>query len=91
MSSRSFISEKRTYSCLCCGAHFTRLIMWLRAHDVILAARTDAKGQDEINRIRRELPSHVWMERPDLASLRSVRTFAEKISYEVKLDPREMM
>ena len=27
------------------------------------------------------------MERLDLASLRSVRTFAEKISYEVKLDP----
>ena len=55
--------------------------------DVILTARTDAKGQEAINRIRRELPrAKVRMERLDLASLRSVRTFAEKLSYEAKLD-----
>jgi NAD(P)-dependent dehydrogenase (short-subunit alcohol dehydrogenase family) len=55
--------------------------------EVILAVRTEAKGQDAVKRIYSELPqANVRAELLDLASLRSVRTFAEKVSSEPKLD-----
>jgi NAD(P)-dependent dehydrogenase (short-subunit alcohol dehydrogenase family) len=55
--------------------------------EVILTARTEAKGRDAVERIRRELPqAGVRYELLDLASLRSVRTFAAKIGNEAKLD-----
>src|SRR5580704_11530217 len=56
--------------------------------EVILTARTKAKGQDAVDRIRRQLPqAKVRFELLDLASLRSVRAFAAKINNsEAKLD-----
>jgi NAD(P)-dependent dehydrogenase (short-subunit alcohol dehydrogenase family) len=56
--------------------------------EVILTARTKAKGQDAIDRIRRQLPqAKVRFELLDLASQRSVRAFAAKInSSEARLD-----
>jgi len=55
--------------------------------EVILAARTEAKGRDAVERIRREISqAKVRAEVLDLASLRSVRAFTAKVSYEAKLD-----
>jgi NAD(P)-dependent dehydrogenase (short-subunit alcohol dehydrogenase family) len=55
--------------------------------EVILTARTEAKGQDAVGRIRRLLPqSKVRFEMLDLASLRSVRSFAQRIGREAKVD-----
>ena len=55
--------------------------------EVILAARTEAKGRDTVERIRRELPhAKVRAEVLDLASLRSVRAFTAKVGDEAKLD-----
>jgi len=55
--------------------------------EVILAARTVAKGQDAVKRILRLLPqAKVRSEILDLASLRSVRAFAAKVGSEAKLD-----
>jgi NAD(P)-dependent dehydrogenase (short-subunit alcohol dehydrogenase family) len=55
--------------------------------EVVLAARTEAKGRDAVERIRRQLPqAKVRAEILDLASLRSVRAFAAKIGSEAKLD-----
>ncbi len=55
--------------------------------EVILAARTKAKGHDAVLRIQQALPSaKVRFEVLDLASLRSVRAFAEKVNREPKLD-----
>jgi NAD(P)-dependent dehydrogenase (short-subunit alcohol dehydrogenase family) len=55
--------------------------------EVILTARTSAKGQDAVERIQRQLPeASVRFELLDLASLQSVRTFAAKIGGEPKLD-----
>jgi NAD(P)-dependent dehydrogenase (short-subunit alcohol dehydrogenase family) len=55
--------------------------------EVILAARTEAKGRDAVERIRRELSqAKVRAEVLDLASLRSVRAFTAKVSCEAKLD-----
>src|SRR5580698_4362045 len=55
--------------------------------EVILAARTEAKGQDAVDRIRRLLPqAKVRFELLDLASLRSVRAFAAKVNTETKVD-----
>jgi NAD(P)-dependent dehydrogenase (short-subunit alcohol dehydrogenase family) len=55
--------------------------------EVILTARTEAKGDDAVARIRRELPTaKVRFEKLDLASLRSVREFAAKVGKETKLD-----
>src|SRR5580704_14380537 len=55
--------------------------------DVILAARTAAKGRDALERIRREIPqAKVRFELLDLASLRSVRAFAAQVNGEAKLD-----
>ena len=54
--------------------------------DVILTTRSEAKGRDAVNRIRQQLPhAKVRAELLDLASLRSVHAFAEKINRE-KLD-----
>jgi NAD(P)-dependent dehydrogenase (short-subunit alcohol dehydrogenase family) len=54
--------------------------------EVILTARTAAKGSDAVERIRREVPrAKVRYELLDLASLRSVREFAARIGGE-KLD-----
>jgi NAD(P)-dependent dehydrogenase (short-subunit alcohol dehydrogenase family) len=54
---------------------------------VILASRTVAKGQDAVERIRRELPqAKIRMEILDLASLKSVRAFAASVGGEAKLD-----
>ncbi|MEO7718323.1 MAG: oxidoreductase [Capsulimonas sp.] len=55
--------------------------------DVILTARSQAKGQDAVDRIRREIPgANVRAKILDLASLRSVRNFADEILQEPKLD-----
>lgn len=55
--------------------------------EVILTARTTAKGSDAVQRIRREIPeATVRFELLDLASLRSVREFAAKVGQEEKLD-----
>ncbi len=55
--------------------------------EVILAARSEAKGQDAVERIRREVPrARLRTEVLDLASLRSVRQFAAVINSESKLD-----
>src|SRR5258705_3810664 len=54
--------------------------------EVILAARSEAKGRDAVERIRRELPAaKVHFETLD-ANLRSVRAFAERVNREAKLD-----
>ena len=55
--------------------------------EVILASRTEAKGRDAVDRIRQEVPqAKVRAEVLDLASLRSVQSFAAKIDREAKLD-----
>jgi NAD(P)-dependent dehydrogenase (short-subunit alcohol dehydrogenase family) len=55
--------------------------------EVILASRTEAKGRDAVDRIRRQLPqASVRAEVLDLASLRSVQSFAARIGGEAKLD-----
>jgi len=55
--------------------------------EVILTARTDAKGSDAVARIRKELPQcKVRYGLLDLASLRSVREFAQKISGVPQID-----
>jgi NAD(P)-dependent dehydrogenase (short-subunit alcohol dehydrogenase family) len=60
---------------------------WRAGSEVILAARSEAKDRDAVERIRRELPSaKVHFETLDLANLRSVRAFAERVNREAKLD-----
>lgn len=55
--------------------------------EVILAARTREKGRDAVERIRQELPLvKVRAEALDLASLKSVRAFAERVGATEKLD-----
>ncbi len=55
--------------------------------EVILTARSEVKGRDAAERIRRQIPkAKVRFEILDLASLRSVRAFAAKINGEAKLD-----
>ena len=55
--------------------------------EVILAARSETKGRDAVDRIRRQLPpARVRFETLDLASLRSVQAFAAKVNREAKLD-----
>ena len=66
---------------------FTALELARAGGEVILTTRTEAKGQDAVERIRRELPqAEVSFELLDLASLGSVRAFATKIGAEAKLD-----
>ncbi len=55
--------------------------------EVILASRTESKGRDAVDRIRQEVPqAKVRAEVLDLASLRSVQSFAARIGGEAKLD-----
>lgn len=55
--------------------------------EVILTARTEAKGRDAVEKIRQQLPqAKVRYEVLDLASLKSVRSFAAGIGNEPKLD-----
>lgn len=55
--------------------------------EVILAARTETKGLEAAELIRRQLPrAKVRTEVLDLASLQSVRAFAAKLGGEAKLD-----
>jgi NAD(P)-dependent dehydrogenase (short-subunit alcohol dehydrogenase family) len=55
--------------------------------EVILTARTEAKGRDAVDRIFQQLPqAKVRWEILDLASLASVRAFAAKVSTAPKLD-----
>src|SRR6202035_452007 len=55
--------------------------------EVILASRTESKGRDAVDRIRQQLPhARVRLEVLDLASLRSVQSFAARIDREAKLD-----
>jgi NAD(P)-dependent dehydrogenase (short-subunit alcohol dehydrogenase family) len=55
--------------------------------EVILTARSESKGRDAVDRIRRQLPqAKVRAEILDLASLASVHSFAAKINTEPKLD-----
>ncbi len=53
----------------------------------ILTARSEEKGGDALDRIRREVPAaNVRVELLDLASLRSVHAFAERVVQIGKLD-----
>ena len=55
--------------------------------EVIVAARTEPKGHDAVTRIRRLVPAAlVRYELLDLANLKSVRAFANKVNAEEKLD-----
>ena len=55
--------------------------------EVILAARTETKGREAVELIRRHFPqAKVRAEVLDLASLQSVRSFAAKVGGEAKLD-----
>src|ERR1700693_1052280 len=55
--------------------------------EVILATRTEAKGRDAVDRIRQDVPqAKIRAEVLDLASLRSVQSFAAKIDTAAKLD-----
>jgi NAD(P)-dependent dehydrogenase (short-subunit alcohol dehydrogenase family) len=55
--------------------------------EVILTVRSEAKGRDAMERLRREVPyANARSEILDLASLASVRKFAAKIGGESKLD-----
>ena len=55
--------------------------------EVILTARTEAKGVDAVERIRDEIPrANVRFELLDLASLKSVRAFAERVGTSEKID-----
>jgi NAD(P)-dependent dehydrogenase (short-subunit alcohol dehydrogenase family) len=55
--------------------------------EVILGARSETKGRDAVARIQRELPqAKVRFEPLDLASLDSVRLFAQKVDREPKVD-----
>src|SRR5712692_2838600 len=55
--------------------------------EVILASRTESKGRDAVDRIRRQLPqARVRAEVLDLASLRSTQAFAARVGSEAKLD-----
>jgi NAD(P)-dependent dehydrogenase (short-subunit alcohol dehydrogenase family) len=54
--------------------------------EVILTARTESKGRDAVERIRREIPgAKIRYELLDLASLKSVRAFAQRVGG-LKLD-----
>lgn len=66
---------------------YTALELARAGADVILTARSEAKGREAVDRIRRELPqAKARWEILDLASLASVRNFAAKIASEPKLD-----
>jgi NAD(P)-dependent dehydrogenase (short-subunit alcohol dehydrogenase family) len=55
--------------------------------EVILTARTDAKGKAAVDQIRREVPAaKIRYELLDLASLKSVRAFAQRASSAEKID-----
>ena len=55
--------------------------------NVVVAARTPAKGLDAVERIRKEVPgANVRFEPLDLASLKSVKAFAQSLSGEEKVD-----
>ncbi len=55
--------------------------------EVILTARTESKGRDAVERINRELPeARVRFELLDLASLKSVRAFAQRVGSEARVD-----
>jgi NAD(P)-dependent dehydrogenase (short-subunit alcohol dehydrogenase family) len=55
--------------------------------EVVLTARSEAKGQEAVDRILRQIPqAKVRFGLLDLASLDSVRAFAASMSHEAKLD-----
>jgi NAD(P)-dependent dehydrogenase (short-subunit alcohol dehydrogenase family) len=55
--------------------------------EVILTARTESKGRDAVERIARELPNaRLRFELLDLASLKSVRAFAQRVGSGTKVD-----
>src|SRR5271167_4488182 len=55
--------------------------------EVVMTARTEAKGQDAVARVRKEVPTaKVRFERLDLADPTSVREFAARVSGAGKLD-----
>lgn len=66
---------------------YTALELARAGADVILTARSEAKGREAVDRVRREIPqARARWEILDLASLASVRTFAAKIGSEPKID-----
>jgi NAD(P)-dependent dehydrogenase (short-subunit alcohol dehydrogenase family) len=55
--------------------------------EVVMTARTAAKGQDAVDRVKRQVPqAKVRFEQLDLASLRSVREFAKRVASGGRLD-----
>jgi NAD(P)-dependent dehydrogenase (short-subunit alcohol dehydrogenase family) len=55
--------------------------------EVVMTARTQAKGEDAVDRVRRVIPqAKVRYEQLDLASVRSVREFAARVSRGGKVD-----
>ena len=66
---------------------YTALELARAGCEVILTARSESKGQDAVERIRRQLPqARLRVEILDLASLASVHVVAAKLSVEPKLD-----
>ncbi len=66
---------------------YTALELARAGSEVILTARTESKGADAVERINRELPSaRVRFELLDLASLKSVRAFAQRVDSAGKVD-----
>src|SRR3984885_12696119 len=55
--------------------------------EVVMTARTAAKGQDAVDRVKGQVPqAKVRFDQLDLASLQSVREFAKRVSNGGKLD-----
>jgi NAD(P)-dependent dehydrogenase (short-subunit alcohol dehydrogenase family) len=66
---------------------YTALELARAGSQVVLTARSEAKGTEAVNRIRHQIPTaNIRAEILDLASLASVRAFAAKIADESKLD-----
>jgi NAD(P)-dependent dehydrogenase (short-subunit alcohol dehydrogenase family) len=66
---------------------YTALELARAGSEVVLAARSEGKGRDAVDRILRELPgAKVRAELLDLADLASVRAFAAKVGAEPKID-----
>jgi NAD(P)-dependent dehydrogenase (short-subunit alcohol dehydrogenase family) len=66
---------------------YTALELARAGGEVILTARSESNGKDAVSRIKAEIPNaKVRFELLDLASLKSVRAFSQKVGDEAKVD-----